>query len=350
MKSPFTGLIKYAITKAKKSKMMQRLVEAPLEVEKMEGFAQFEDQYGNRHELKKGLRSRVKPGWERAINPTDKQSAMEDLVPSYLANGKAEWNRLHPIARSLGLGIKGASICEIGCHSGSAIAHAAAHGADSLTGTEFTGYKAAAVDREKTDGATLNEVSRELQNMRNAVLEKIPKGKKLQFEEDDICNSSLKDNSYDLIFSFDVLEHLSAPEKAFEHMARIVKPEGLIIHEYNPFYGLNGGHSACTLDFLWGHVRLNREDFEKYVKTYRPQEEKRALSFYYEGINRMSLSEMKNTVQKAGLELISYMPHIRQQHVNMMTHGIFEQSRKIYPQISFTDLVSPKVVIVLKRE
>jgi SAM-dependent methyltransferase len=348
MKSPFTGLIKYAITKAKKSKMMQRLVEAPLDVDEMESFAQFEDQYGNRHELKKGLRSYVKPGWEKAMNPP-KQGAVEDMVSSYVANGRAEWNRLYPIARSLGMNMKGAAVCEIGCHSGSAIAQAAVYGADALTGTEFTGYKAAATDREKTDESALNEVNRELSTMRQAVLERIPQGGKLQFVEDDICNSRLKDNSYDLIFSFDVMEHLSAPGQAFEHMARIVKPEGLIIHEYNPFFGLNGGHSACTLDFLWGHVRLGQEDFEKYVKTYRPQEETRALSFYYEGINRMSLSQMKTYVQKAGLEMISYMPHIRQQHVNMMNQEIVEQSWRIYPQVAFTDLVSPKVVIVLKK-
>ena len=43
----------------------------------------------------------------------------------------------------------------------------------------------------------------------------------VSFVEDGICNSKIKSNSKDLIISWDTLEHLNNPQKAFEEMFRI---------------------------------------------------------------------------------------------------------------------------------
>ena len=70
-------------------------------------------------------------------------------------------------------------------------------------------------------------------------------------------------------------------------MFRILKPGGYSFHEYNPFFSFNGGHSLCTLDFMWGHVRLSSIDFPKYLKQFRPFEYDLAMRFYKENLNRM---------------------------------------------------------------
>ena len=57
----------------------------------------------------------------------------------------------------------------------------------------------------------------------------------VSFIEDDICNSRIKSSSKDLIVSWDTLEHLNNPQKAFKEMFRILKPGGYSFHEYNPF-------------------------------------------------------------------------------------------------------------------
>ena len=47
----------------------------------------------------------------------------------------------------------------------------------------------------------------------------------------DICNCpDIADNSFDIVFSLDVLEHVANPWEASKECIRITKPDGLIIH------------------------------------------------------------------------------------------------------------------------
>ena len=60
----------------------------------------------------------------------------------------------------------------------------------------------------------------------------------------------------------------------------------------NPFFSFNGGHSLCTLDFMWGHVRLSETEFERYLIQFRPKENKVAMKFYRNNLNRMTLKKL----------------------------------------------------------
>ena len=51
-----------------------------------------------------------------------------------------------------------------------------------------------------------------------------------------ICDSKIESNSKDLILSWDTLEHLANPKKAFEEMYKLLKPGGFTFHEYNSFF------------------------------------------------------------------------------------------------------------------
>jgi len=62
----FSRIITFAIRKAKQSKYIQQLFEAPLQTESLPIMGTFVDSYNNTHVLYKGLRSKIKPGWEKA--------------------------------------------------------------------------------------------------------------------------------------------------------------------------------------------------------------------------------------------------------------------------------------------
>ena len=85
----------------------------------------------------------------------------------------------------------------------------------------------------------------------------------------------------------------------------ILKPGGYTFHEHNPFFSFNEGHVLCTLELMWGHVRLSITDFQKYLKQFRPFEYDLAIRFYIE--NYLELNE-KNFVKSknnfSSLELI----------------------------------------------
>ncbi|MCX6256831.1 MAG: class I SAM-dependent methyltransferase [Bacteroidia bacterium] len=338
--------LNYAIGKAKRSKLMQSLFEAPIDIAALPEMGRFTDSFGNDHVLYSGFRNRIKPGWERMLNRSDTFIGEPDY-DKVAVEGKSNFSRIQAIAKAYGISITEANILEIGCHLG-AVCYSFAENGCQATGSEFTGYKVSALDSEGS-ARKLEQVSSALTKQRITLGQKFRNTGNVTFTEDDICNSSLPTGQFDLVISFDVLEHLHDPGAAFVHIQRILKKGGIAIHEYNPFFSLNGGHSLCTLDFPWGHCRLNKPDFERYIREIRPLEIGPAISFFNEGLNRMTQLQMENLTVKAGLEAAGIIRYSKEQHVRMVTKEILEQSSSIYQGLTIADLVSPKVMVIQRK-
>jgi SAM-dependent methyltransferase len=50
------------------------------------------------------------------------------------------------------------------------------------------------------------------------------------------------DDSFDLIFSYDVLEHVEDPERCLEECARVLKPGGMFLLVFPPYFHPTGAH------------------------------------------------------------------------------------------------------------
>ncbi len=187
---------------------------------------------------------------------------------------------------------------------------------------------------------TLNLFSEQEKNIIN---------EKVTFLEDDIIKSSTPDNSYDIITSWETLEHITDIDAAFNNMQRILKPGGITFHQYNPFYSLNGGHSLCTLDFLWGHCRLNEKDFLKYIHEFRQSEYPMASSFYLNSLNRITLNDLEKASKKNGLQILSLIPFVKKAHLSVYQNNFYEETRRHYPEVQPLDLISPSVWVVQKK-
>ncbi len=53
---------------------------------------------------------------------------------------------------------------------------------------------------------------------------------------DDISKSFLPDNSFDIITSWETLEHIVDIDSALANIKRILRSGGIAIHQYNPFF------------------------------------------------------------------------------------------------------------------
>lgn len=348
MKNILISIIKYILDKVKRNKFIQNLFEAPINIEKFAPMGEFTDSFNNKHKLFQGLRTKIKPGWETQFKPQNKKHSTHS---NNLAkqNGDIAVNKIIPILSSLGKSIQHNSILEIGCHIGTTSFSMADLGAKEVIATEFSGYKIESVDQFNKDKSKLQEINQDLKNRRNQLSTLYKFSSNVKFVDDDICNSNLNHNYFDIICSWDVLEHIHDTQKAFNVMFNLLKEDGLVIHLYNPFYSLNGGHSLCTLDFLWGHARLSNSDFSSYLDDIRPEEKNKALSFYEKGLNRMSLHDLKKQMESSGLKIISIIPFTKEQHIRMINKDILSQSQKNYPNITMIDLASPKVIVLAKK-
>ncbi|OFX46450.1 MAG: hypothetical protein A2046_04695 [Bacteroidetes bacterium GWA2_30_7] len=342
--------INYFVKKLKKSHYVQSLFFAPINIKSMPVFGIFTDSYGNIFKLYSGFRTKLKPDWKSFVeNQGKKFQTNIEFFKNNKKDCRLALNRIIPIAYSYSKIIENSNILELGCHLGGVSYCLAEMGAKEVYSTDFAGYKASAADSNNNSEKTLIEIDNELNTARTEYAKLFKNNSAVKFLNDDICNSKLPESHFDLIISFDVLEHISNTEQAFANISRILKDDGIAIHEYNPFFSLNGGHSACTLDFPWGHTRLSESDFLRYVKEIRPDEENLDMSFYKNGLNRMSIDNLIKISKKNNLEILSLIQFTKEQHIGLLNDEIFSQSKKVYPDITIADLVTPRIIIVHKK-
>ena len=173
------------------------------------------------------------------------------------------------LALTAGTGVTG-RVLEIGCYDGSAAFELSRRPGTSVVASDLPRYylvqhpgqaEDEALAAEEVALATLRDRARRIADR--------PEGS-VTFVEDDITTSSLEPGTFDLIVSFEVLEHVADPAGTFAAMTRLLRPGGVAYHDYNPFFSMIGGHSLATLDFPWGHARLDADDVERYLREIRP--------------------------------------------------------------------------------
>jgi len=313
----------------------------------------FTDSYGNRIELLAGIRDRLKPGWQEMLLPA--QDVVLLSPSARLANIKA-WRdrlaRLDLFLKPFSLSFAGKRVLEIGAYDGATAYALAEGGATNVLATDMAAYYITQSPNGEVCEDAIATKNADLARLRDAYNRVLNKqiSQRVTFQEDDICSSSLSSDSVDVVMSWEVLEHLTRPEEAFRQIARILKPGGFAFHEYNPFFSMNGGHSLCTLDFLWGHARLTVADFERYLEEIRPGEKSVALSFYRNNLNRMTLSELEYYFKRSGLTLLSLLPWWTKNHLALVTSESLSQCKRAYPSAELIDLISPTVWVLLRKE
>jgi 2-polyprenyl-3-methyl-5-hydroxy-6-metoxy-1,4-benzoquinol methylase len=319
-------------------------------VDKVFGF--FTDSYGNQTELYSGLRDRIKPGWQAMFHPASASVPMSpDACLAKIKSWRDNLERVDSFLRIYALSFDKKDVVEIGAHDGSTAYALAEAGAKTVLATDMAAYYITQSPNGVVTEDAIAAKNEDLARLRDAYGKSVDKltAQRVVFLEDDICSSSLRSASADAVMSWEVLEHMTRPEEAFRQIARILKPGGFAFHEYNPFFSINGGHSLCTLDFLWGHARLQDTDFERYLEKLRPAEEAVSISFYRNNLNRMTLCELEHYAKQAGLSLLCLLPFCSKKDLAQVRYETLSQCKHIYPSVGLLDLISQTVWVILKK-
>ena len=253
------------------------------------------------------------------------------------------------MARLHGIPLLGSKVLEVGCFDGVRSSALREAGAGHVTGSDIAAYYIL----QQVDGEISEEAKRaqndRLAGLRQLYAEAQGGGDGLDFIEDSITESKLNSASFDLICSWEVLEHVTDPAAMFKQLHRLLKPGGMSVHEYNPFFCMEGGHSLCTLDIPWGHARLDDADVQRYLKRFRPDEIDIATRFFRHNLNRMTFSDLNRYSLEAGLQVLAIIPMPQRHYLRSLTPEIISQARALYPTLTTNDLISPVVWVVLRR-
>jgi len=154
---------------------------------------------------------------------------------------------------------------------------------------------------------------------------------------------------FDLLFSWECLEHFVNPKKALLSINRILKPGGYPYHSYNPFFALDVGYCLCTLDILWGRAVLSAEGFLKYTREFQLNKLTLSTSFYLKCLNRMTIVDLEKFAKKTKLETMLLIPSPNPEYLKILDLQTLKRVKELLPSIDILELISPWITIVHKK-
>ena len=166
-------------------------------------------------------------------------------------------------------------------------------------------------------------------------------------------NLPFKNESFHLVFSKQVLEHVTDPLLCMQEMIRVAKRKGIIYLQYGPYFSLKGGHGACTTDIPWGHVVMKPEELEEYVSdtefTLRGELARYNLGTYFNP-QRMYLHTFERFWEQiAPVRILHYDTPVNSYHSEMIDEGFLNLCRLNYPEVTIRDLLVRQVTVIFEK-
>jgi SAM-dependent methyltransferase len=265
------------------------------------------------------------------VIPTD--SHVADIASYHRANAKAALSRA-------GLGSNPAAVraLEVGC------------------GSAFTTFALGAIGVAQSIGLDLG-VDRGSQGPERLRVRRALLGERanaaVRLDNGDAHALPYRDEVFDLVHHSSALEHLTSPGTAFREAFRVLRPGGVVSASVDPWFGPQGGHSLCTLDCAWAHVRLAPDEFASYVATYRPHEADAAVAFYRDGFQtpRLTIGDVQRLAVEAGFVIESWQetPAPFEDHAALLTPPVLEDCRREAPAVTPRDLLTASYAMRLRK-
>ena len=79
-------------------------------------------------------------------------------------------------------------------------------------------------------------------------------GDRIRFVQTTPTSIPVEDESVDIVYTVDTVEHLSEPEAIFRDVHRILKPGGQFLINFGPWYNACGAHLEDIIPFPWPQV------------------------------------------------------------------------------------------------
>lgn len=177
-------------------------------------------------------------------------------------------------------------------------------------------------------------------------------GARVEFHHGDVARQTgFGAESFDLIVSDAVLEHLLELPRAFAEMHRLLRPGGRMVHVYHPFFGVTGAHTRGVLDSPLAHARMSQPDFERYLTELRPNEAPQAIGWCRAALTRaFPARAVQRALASNGFLLDNWielrppaalLAEIEAEHL--------AEALTMYPQVALNDLLCDRILFVARK-
>jgi SAM-dependent methyltransferase len=175
---------------------------------------------------------------------------------------------------------------------------------------------------------------------------------KVGFHVGDITKrTQFEDGEFDLIYSDSTIEHISDLQGGFAEMRRLLRPGGLMIHGYGPYFFPLGAHSFGMLDAPWAHLRLNTSDTHRYLRDLRPFESAESIRWIQSSLNpTYTQSFVQKTLSDAGFNTRWWQRYlVDERDLLDLTPEIITDAFEQHPTLSLSELIVNEVIFIAER-
>lgn len=165
----------------------------------------------------------------------------------------------------------------------------------------------------------------------------------------DATRMEFPENSFDLVFSRGVLEHIHPIEKLSPEIAKILRPRGLVYHEIDPFYWLRGCHKRGLVDIPWAHARLTLPEYHRFVIESEGEAVADKRLRRLTTLNRMTLREWKILLDKSPFEIVLW-----EETPSSFAEEVFKEYPEVVstalPGVQSNDFVIRRIRVCLQKK
>lgn len=309
------------------------------QIDRFPVYGTFQNDKGELLSLYKGLRSFVTPNWEKMFLPEDRnanQSKFDSDIELLEKESKLFFQYFEKALMAYQVSISGKKVLEIG--AGNMLLSCMMAKKYPEAEVVSSGLESYYDDLEKGDA--INAARKRVMNHF---------GQNLSYVPDNITESSFPDHSFDVLFSNTVLEHVDDIDACFAEMKRILRPNGIGFHIYNPFFSYNGAHTVCSTDHPWGHCVLTEQEYSRYLEERYPNQKSTSITFFRHDLNKKCLKEFRDSLEKTGFRKSSFLPETNLNLTQLLLPHTLNAAQRNYPDASFEDLLTNSVIIVFQK-
>jgi SAM-dependent methyltransferase len=136
------------------------------------------------------------------------------------------------------------------------------------------------------------------------VEEPLPHADHLAFVQSEPDHVPAPNDTFDVVFSWSVFEHVDQPIIMLQEIRRILKPDGVLFLQIWPFFGSqHGGHLWQSVDDSFAHLIRSPFELEDELKGKRGTDPSRSADDEFRSLNRITVEGLQRALLAARLRI-----------------------------------------------
>jgi SAM-dependent methyltransferase len=242
--------------------------------------------------------------------------------------------------------INRARVLDVGCGDGINCLLVALWPVRSVVGIDMELPLFEAVERRDLVRRLTAQVCRETQLTGDIdeILKRLP----VRLMKMDATAMAFDDDTYDLLISRSAIEHIVPVEKAFEEMARVVRPGGLIYLSTDPYFSPRGCHKSGIVNIPWAHASLSLQEYRRFVTESEGEDRAVRRCRRLETINPYTIRQWREKIETCPFEILEWREE-RSDFAETLLQKYSQVMEMVPERVERRDLIHERLKIWLRK-